>query len=326
MSQFKHNFVISMFVIIFANLYRVQSSRGDRDPIFTKCFRLCDSSCSEPSQQVTMQSLDEKMPEPRGMDLLLRLLQWTCSDNCRYDCMHLHSAKRVTEEKPILQYFGKWPFKRVLGMQELFSVIFSLANLLPHAYFLKRYYADYRARRPFMAYTVRIYSLSSVYAWFWSAVFHARDTWLTERLDYCTGAVAILSSLAVAVVMWLGPRGKRKVVFVALGSAGLCHVLYMTLVRFDYTWHVIFGASTLILQTALWCTWTMFNPRPFNWKILSSLGIMWAAASFELFDFPPFFGPLDAHALWHGCTPVCSILSYSFLVDDAKYQTVKQLL
>lgn len=34
------------------------------------------------------------------------------------------------------QYFGKWPFVRVLGIQELASVLFSFLNLLPHVRFL----------------------------------------------------------------------------------------------------------------------------------------------------------------------------------------------
>ena len=37
-------------------------------------------------------------------------------------------------------------------------------------------------------------------AWVWSAVFHTRDTWTTERLDYCSAdAVVAFSTLAVLV-------------------------------------------------------------------------------------------------------------------------------
>ena len=37
-----------------------------------------------------------------------------------------------------VKYYGKWPFQRVLGMQEVFSVVFSLANLAAHAHNLRK--------------------------------------------------------------------------------------------------------------------------------------------------------------------------------------------
>ena len=40
--------------------------------------------------------------------------------------------------EPILQFHGKWPFHRFLGMQEPASVLFSLLNLLAHDYGISR--------------------------------------------------------------------------------------------------------------------------------------------------------------------------------------------
>jgi post-GPI attachment to proteins factor 3 len=46
-------------------------------------------------------------------------------------------ALRDEKHQPI-KYYGKWPFRRVAGMQEFFSVLFSLGNLVAHAHNLVR--------------------------------------------------------------------------------------------------------------------------------------------------------------------------------------------
>jgi len=42
--------------------------------------------------------------------------------------------RRRLAGKPPMKYHGKWPFLRVLGMQEVASVLFSIANLVVHLY------------------------------------------------------------------------------------------------------------------------------------------------------------------------------------------------
>lgn len=41
----------------------------------------------------------------------------------------------------------------------------------------------------------------------WSAVFHCRDTRLTERLDYCSAAALVVGGAAVAATRALGGSG-----------------------------------------------------------------------------------------------------------------------
>jgi len=36
------------------------------------------------------------------------------------------------------QFHGKWPFARLMGVQEPASVLFSIANLLPHVIMLRK--------------------------------------------------------------------------------------------------------------------------------------------------------------------------------------------
>jgi len=55
----------------------------------------------------------------------------------------------------------------------------------------------------------------------------------------------------------------------------------------------------------------------FSWKIVLAQTLTWVAATCELGDFPPFFGLLDAHAIWHGCTIPLGFLLWDFLTEDS---------
>jgi hypothetical protein len=86
--------------------------------------------------------------------------------------------ERRGEGQEPTKYFGKWPFLRVGGMQELASTLFSLGNLLPHARALV-------ARRDVVAprelprrAAVLAFSGMGVLTWAFSAAFHARDVWV----------------------------------------------------------------------------------------------------------------------------------------------------
>jgi hypothetical protein len=104
---------------------------------------------------------------------LSSLTRWTCLDQCKYECMHAQTDGFERERHEVLQYHGKWPFWRVLGMQEPASVAFSLLNLYAHWIGATRI----RGRVP-KGHPLRSYYLTSAYvsmnAWIWSAVFHIR--------------------------------------------------------------------------------------------------------------------------------------------------------
>lgn len=49
--------------------------------------------------------------------LYLRWKQWDCSSDCRYHCMLAREGEREkVGDKPV-KYHGKWPFRRVYGIQ-----------------------------------------------------------------------------------------------------------------------------------------------------------------------------------------------------------------
>ena len=72
------------------------------------------------------------------------MLQWSWTDDCRYECMHRIVAERVACGEEIQQYHGKWPFVRVAGVQEPASALFSLANLAGYVVGFPAYWAVVR--------------------------------------------------------------------------------------------------------------------------------------------------------------------------------------
>ncbi|KAJ1569451.1 hypothetical protein HK405_004614 [Cladochytrium tenue] len=189
------------------------ASAGDRLPEFQRCVSACETGADGRggcAGVLARQAAAE------------RLLGWTCGDECRYACMHAVTAARVREEeaaadarlfgrepqpRPVLQFYGKWPFVRFLGMQEPASVLFSVLNGLAH-------YTGYRRLGRLAAraratgggggwptvWWYRANAVVAMNAWVWSVVFHSRDVWWTERMDYFSAIASILVNLHVAVV------------------------------------------------------------------------------------------------------------------------------
>ncbi|KAI9254011.1 Per1-like-domain-containing protein [Sporodiniella umbellata] len=233
----------------------------------------------------------------RALPLNLRLLGWNAVDECKYECMQKITHKALESGDKIHQYHGKWPFIRVFGIQELASVIFSVLNGFMHyKYFfrIKRQITDaYPLKTVYLGIAV-----CGMNAWFWSTVFHTRDLPWTEKLDYFSAGLYILYGLFLSVVR----------IFNVL--AYLLHVIYLTrLPRFDYGYNMLACLIVGGIQTSFWLVCGMS-------VILVSL-----AMSLEVFDFPPWFGLLDAHSLWHAATIPLAPLFYHFLLKDAHVES-----
>lgn len=133
------------------------------------------------------------------LPLYLRLLQWDCNSNCDYQCQQIVTKERVANNDEIYQFHGKWPFLRVLGIQELTSVVFSICNFVPH-------YIGFRKVREIMRENgkkkghlnpmyrnILFVSVVTMCAWMFSTIFHIRDFVVTERLDYYFAGLTVLS-------------------------------------------------------------------------------------------------------------------------------------
>lgn len=266
-------------------------------------------------------------------------VEWDCTSECRYQCMIRREAERKDDDgQPPVKYHGKWPFKRVLGLQEPLSVMFSLANLAVHVQGLISFlYLLHRVlpkrpqgkKGPYYEYGFlwTVYGLASLNSWVWSAVFHARDTLFTEKADY-SSAVALLGiGLIVGIIRTLSLRIEATQVMVAAPVIAFVstHVLYLNFYNFDYGWNIKVCVFLGVLQLLLWMVWAGYVRHPSRLKLWFVVLVGAMSMLLEIFDFPPLWGSLDAHALWHAFTVPLTWLWWSFIKEDASYRT-SQLL
>ncbi|XP_065507200.1 post-GPI attachment to proteins factor 3 isoform X1 [Caloenas nicobarica] len=288
-----------------------RGSQGDREPLYRECLGRCErQNCSG----AALRHFRARQP------LYMGLTGWTCRDDCKYECMWLTVRLYVQGGHRVPQFHGKWPFWRFLFFQEPASAFASFLNGLAGFVMLLRYKATVPPASP-MYPTCVAFAWVSLNAWFWSTVFHTRDTAVTEKLDYFCASAVILHSVYLCGVRTLGLQRPALIsilrAFLLLILAA--HISYLTLVRFDYGYNMAANAAIGLLNVAWWLRWCARTRLPHGWKCAAVVLLLQALALLELLDFPPFFWVLDAHALWHIGTIPLNVLFYSFLTDDSLY-------
>lgn len=131
------------------------ASPGDQSWAFRRCHMQCtrtgcaslertpaagkDTSAAGSRQQCSpVCSGGSSAGDSPAAPLALRLWRWDCAADCSYLCMWQVEASRPAGAA-VQKYYGKWPFRRLGGMQEPASVLFSLLNLAAHAHCLVRF-------------------------------------------------------------------------------------------------------------------------------------------------------------------------------------------
>lgn len=223
--------------------------------------------------------------------------------------------------EPVEQFHGKWPFTRVLGAQEPLSVLFSAGNLWAHRDGLRKVRAAVPAAYPLRPYYVAL-AYVGMASWLLSCAFHTRDFRATEELDYFGAGASVLYGLYYTVVHNFrldrrGRGGRRRALrawtlFCGLLYAG--HVAYLKLWRWDYGYNMAANVACGLVQNVLWArySWVKYGETRRGWAMWPSFAVAWIilAMSLELFDFPPIWGCLDAHSLWHLGTIGPTVLWY----------------
>lgn len=249
--------------------------------------------------------------------LLFNLLKTNCSQAMfpRFLLFSSHCAFDVSFR----------PFIRILGLQELASVLFSLGNLASHLHNLRALLSKWRKTRGSHRYPYWWlwlgYSLTGINSWLWSAVFHARDVPLTERLDYFSADAAVAYGLFAAVTRSFGLiRGVVPAVWAMyMLLMYFCHIHYMYAVKFDYGYNMKVCIAMGVLQSAAWGGWVLLTRHSARRLVLLYIVLIHCAAlCFEVLDFPPLGGVLDAHALWHACTIPLTYVWYAFMFQDIR--------
>ena len=322
------NLFALLFVLCFTShdfISTVDASEGDRDSHYRSCLHQCQSQCLLPVDS-TKSHLMTNSPvsyiSSSELSYSERLIGWTCNTNCQYLCMWHNIQYRQQYNLPIVKYYGKWPFIRVYGIQEFFSVLFSVINVIPHMTGAIQYYKSVDDTYVHKYWWLS-YSVVSCNTWLWSTVFHARDTLLTERLDYFCASFGIVYASIVTVIRVLNikPLKYKLCVLVPWLTLFILHISYLHFIYFDYGYNMTMSLLSGVLYSGIWCVWGVrHNSRPYVYKIYVCTLLLWLAALCEIFDFAPFYHLLDAHAIWHGLTPPITLLFYSFLIDDAQYE------
>ncbi|XP_049614466.1 post-GPI attachment to proteins factor 3 [Syngnathus scovelli] len=300
-------------VVLLISATTVVGSQGDKDSVYRDCVSQCvQSNCTG----VRLRWYQAVQPQ------YMALTGWTCRDDCRYECMWTTVGLYQAGGYEVPQFHGKWPFTRFLCFEEPASALASLLNGLACLLMLLRYRSTVPRQSP-MFHTINAFSLVSLNAWFWSTVFHTRDTFLTEKMDYFCATAVILYSIYLCCVRTLGLKHPwvSSIMGVVLILAFTSHISYLTFVRFDYGYNMAANTFFGMVNLLWWLCWCWSNRRtlPYWWKCGLVVVLLHGLALLELLDFPPYRWVLDAHAIWHLSTIPVHFLFYSFLIDDSLY-------
>nr|XP_008517098.1 PREDICTED: post-GPI attachment to proteins factor 3 isoform X2 [Equus przewalskii] len=247
---------------------------------------------------------------------------WTCRDDCKYECMWVTVGLYLQEGHKVPQFHGKWPFSRFLFFQEPASAVASFLNGLASLVMLCRYRTSVPASSP-MYPTCVAFAWVSLNAWFWSTVFHTRDTDLTEKMDYFCASTVILHSIYLCCVRTVGLQHPAVAsAFRALLLLMLtAHISYLSLIHFDYGYNLAANVAIGLVNVVWWLAWCLRNQQrlPHVRKCMVVVLLLQGLSLLELLDFPPLFWVLDAHAIWHISTIPVHVLFFSYLEDDSLY-------
>lgn len=259
----------------------------------------------------------------------------TGPENCRYDCMQSMTDKAIQEGIPISQYFGKWPFYQLFGIQEPASVIFSIGNFCVHFYYfwILLFSVPSISHYQLKGFMI-LYSVIGMHAWIWCTLFHTRNTKVTEMMNYFSAGLLVLYTFYFTLLRVFQIRNGS--IIRGLGTLFIClfvaHVGYLIIVAFNYVYNMYVNIVLGGCHILLWIGWYVMIrlqkkedvvvSRPYaHLVVISCVGVALAMCFLELFDFPPLWRVFDAHSLWHLSTVPLFILWYRFLVEDMYYET-----
>ncbi|XP_072029419.1 post-GPI attachment to proteins factor 3-like isoform X2 [Amphiura filiformis] len=296
----------------------VLSSLGDKSIPFQNYLRKClIANCSS---QDKLMHFEEVQPH------YMQLLGWNCKEECKYHSMWNTVHHFIKHKLEVPQFYGKWPFIRILGIQEPASVIFSVLNGLANIYMIWRM----RQRIPKKAPMCNIwqgYAMIASVAWVFSTIFHARDVGWTEYLDYFAAFALTITGLWTACIrIFAYQRDSMNVkIAVPITLVLLCiyvrHVYYLAKIHFDYGYNMKVNVIVGICMSLLWVSWSLYRIKrqPYLWKTIATVIIGNLLVLLELMDFPPLLWTFDAHSLWHAGTSPMPLLFFSFCIDDSLY-------
>uniref|UniRef100_A0A146MAA2 Post-GPI attachment to proteins factor 3 n=2 Tax=Lygus hesperus TaxID=30085 RepID=A0A146MAA2_LYGHE len=305
--------VLFCFVILAVWCEEASGSLGNSFPIYKDCVEECRKDICDKDGYYFLRNELTALP---------LILLWRCSDDCRYRCMWVVIDQFERKGWPPPQFHGKWPFVRILGIQEPASTLFSLLNLGIHVSMFKRYWREFNRHTPLFSVWI-FHGVVSINGWVWSTIFHTRDIGFTELMDYLSAFAMVFSS-----VYCLGMRLLLDLAKDSYGAflTGICvlfylnHALYLSSGPFDYSYNLVANISVGFI-TLLICAALIFRNRslPHSKMLAAAVGILTVSLYLEVNDFSPICWFLDAHALWHALTAPSIYFFWKFIFEDSRY-------
>ncbi|KAH9385226.1 post-GPI attachment to proteins factor 3 [Nematocida major] len=221
-----------------------------------------------------------------------------------------------------LKYQGKYAFIRVFHAQEIISAVFSLfaaisagASLL---YVCKKKPSFCKTYSRAVKFALGVHCAT----WVGSFVFHVRDCYCTQCIDYFGAISSISSSVFLSCVrLSLLQRSARYALPVLVGA----HIYYMHWVNFNFGYNAAVCGGLFAVNLLLWCLWYGRVRSQVHSRLLRlSIVGMCISALFQLIDFGPVHFLLDSHAMWHVLGWLFSTSLYvSILTDTSAQRTSK---
>ncbi|MED6138922.1 hypothetical protein PIB30_079075 [Stylosanthes scabra] len=332
-------YVVAFLLALSSSIPVLNASAGDSDQHYRSCLTECGEKGCVGGKCFPECTISSKgVPLNHSRNLLEKIyVHWnkgSCQNNCQYHCMLDREEKRASHDP--VKYHGKWPFKRVYGIEEPGSVAFSALNLAMHFHgwlsfisFLQNKLPLKVGRKAHCGYAClwHVHGLLALNAFFWSIVSHTRHIELTEKLDFSATVAVLGFSLILAILRCFNIRNEaaRVMTSAPFTSFVTTHILYLNCFKLDYVWHSYICQALAAMQLTIWAIWSVFSQHPSRWKLW--LVILGGVAAFVLkgLDFPPYEGLVDAHALSHAATVPFTCLWWSFARDDAVYLASKRV-
>ncbi|OAG28811.1 hypothetical protein NEDG_00950 [Nematocida displodere] len=217
------------------------------------------------------------------------------------------------------KYMGKYAFIRVGHIQELVSSLFSLVSLVVGLAYFFRVMAERRKQsqetQRYLSVVAGSLAVHSV-CWLCSALFHLRDCYLTQCLDYLCAMLSILSIMYISLCRlyqsYLGP-------LLFLGGFFFAHAYYLLGVEFNFLYNSVVCGLLMSGNVILWWRWYRQISSQAHSRVLSLGGSgMVIASLFQVIDFGPVLFLIDSHSLWHVLAALYTGVFYHFLLVDAQ--------
>lgn len=152
-------------------------------------------------------------------------------------------------------------------------------------------------------------------------IFHTRDYKATEQLDYFAAGASVLYGLYYTPIrVFRMDRGGEKRKSILRVWTTLCilmfvgHVTYLKSFSWDYGYNMAANVAVGVIQNSMWSwfSWQKYKESGRLWATWPGMVVAWilVAMSLELLDFPPWWGCLDAHSLWHLGTVAPTMIFY----------------